>query len=343
MLQFNEKQYIANLLEATSQQFNYRLALETGRLSEWRSAFRTKLTELTGLDQVRESTKHLPLNARKLETKQFETYSREKWLIATEPGVDIPFYLLMPHSGNRLPLVLTPHGHGLHGKELYVGNVPEKGERDVALQAVNEGYAVIAPDVRGFGEMMNKAEGRGRTKYDSCREFQRIAMLFGRTLIGERIHDMGRLIDFAETISRIDTGKIAITGNSGGGTVSLFTAALDHRISVAVPSCYFCTFCASIVSLVHCPCNVVPGLMKYGEMYDVAGLFAPKPILIVSGEHDEYFPIEGTRNAFAHLQQIYSAYGASLQCELYVGKDGHRYYKERVWSFVREQFSGEPS
>src|SRR5690606_25437793 len=119
----------------------------------------------------------------------------------------------------------------------------------------------IAMDVRGFWEMARDEEfSQGRTC--SCDELQKRAFMFGRTLIGERVHDMGRLIDYAATRPEIDTSRIAITGNSGGGTVSFFTASLDERISVCVPSSYYCTFQGSIMNVPHCHCNFIPGMMK---------------------------------------------------------------------------------
>lgn len=161
-------------------------------------------------------------------------------------------------------------------------------------------------------------------------------MMFGRTLIGERVHDMGRLIDYATTRSEIDTEKIIITGNSGGGTVSLFTAALDERISIAAPGSYFCTFVDSVVQIDHCPCNIVPGIMQAGEMHDVVGLIAPRPVLFVNGEKDEIFPMDATRTAFSHVQKIYQKMGHPDLCELYVGDGGHRYFKDPVWPFVKK-------
>jgi len=345
MLQFNERQYIANLTSLTERRFDYRKALETGNWDEWRTSFRSRLAELTGLNLIRRDAAATALNPRRLETAALPDGSiREKWLVQTEHGIDIPFYLLLPRDGNGpFPLVLVPHGHGRRGKEVYVGHYESKeeaeealaGDRDIALQAVKEGYAVIAPDVRGFWEMASPEDVA--SKYgNSCREFQRIAMMFGRTLIGERIHDMGRLIDFAETNGAIDTSRIVIAGNSGGGTVALFTAAMDERISIAVPGSYFCTFAASIIPLTHCPCNIVPGILGLGEMYDIAGLIAPRPMLAVHGAHDPIYPVKGTQEAFSHVSRIYDAHGASGRCELYVGEGGHRFYKDRVWSFIAE-------
>ena len=120
-------------------------------------------------------------------------------------------------------------------------------------------------------------------------------------------------------------------GNSGGGTITLFSAALLSRVAFAMPSCYFCTFRDSIMSIYHCMDNYIPGLLKYAEMADVMGLFAPKPLVIVAGAKDDIFPIAATRKAFRDLRRIYAACGAGERCHLVVGNGGHRFYQEEAW------------
>ena len=139
----------------------------------------------------------------------------------------------------------------------------------------------------------------------SCRLQLMHDVLLGRTPIGDRVWDMSRLIDWAIAHQGVDPARIAITGNSGGGTVSLFAAACDTRISVAVPGCYFNTFAGSIGSIMHCDCNYVPGILRLGEMHDVAGLIAPRPFLAVAGRDDRIFPVAHTRPAFEQLAGVY--------------------------------------
>lgn len=338
---FNNDAYLSNLARSKETKHGYKTALKNASFQEWQSEYRTRLGELLGMPLIDKSAL---LHPRLVEKTTFDTYTKEKLFITTEPGVEIPFYLLLPKEGTGpFPLVLTPHGHWTRGKEVYTGNYADDderqeavdGEHDIALQAVAEGYATIAPDVRGFWEMA-RAEEMENDIPSSCSDLQRIAMMYGRTLIGERVHDMGKLIDYAATRNEIDASRVVITGNSGGGTVSLFAAAMDERITVAAPSSYFCTFEKSIVSLHHCACNLVPGILQSGEMYDVAGLIAPRPVLMVNGVNDSIFPIDGAREAFSHLQNIYREAGYPDRCELFEGGWGHRYYKERVWEFVKE-------
>ena len=128
------------------------------------------------------------------------SYVRESWRIHTEPTVPLPFYLLRPKSAPPSPpLVLTPHGHG--HPHVYVGlfDSPEEeaqireGERDIAVQAVEQGYLVIAPTTRAFGETRSPAEKKKGVS--SCRLQLMHDLLLGRTPIGDRVWDMSRLID----------------------------------------------------------------------------------------------------------------------------------------------------
>jgi dienelactone hydrolase len=344
MIHFNTEQYMETLFQHATREFAADKQLPDGNWQDWQSAFRKRLRELTGLERIAALTATLPLSPRSEGVTEFAGYTSEKLYITTEPGIEIPVYLLLPTKGTvPFPLVLTPHGHGRRGKEVYVGNYENadeeldnlSGERDIALQAVKEGYAVIAMDVRGFWEM-GREEEYANGDNNSCADLQKRAMLFGRTLIGERVHDIARLIDYAATRSEIDTNRIAITGNSGGGTVSLFAAALDERISICVPGSYLNTFKDSILAVYHCPCNYVPGILELGEMYDIAGLIAPRPFLAVNGSKDPIFPIAAARESFGKLQAVYNNMGYADRCQFFAGEGGHRYYKEPVWPFIHK-------
>ena len=315
-------------------------------LDAWQRAFRPHLRSMLGMDRI-EARGLCELCPQQVGQEDLGDYIREEWSIQTEPGFRTPFYLLRPKDTSKpRPLVLTPHGHGKAGKRTYVGlwddeeerEKIEVGQRDVALQAVREGYVAIAPDVRAFASMRLR-EDIAADQTSSCQQLQMRALLFGRTLIGERAWDMGRLIDYAATRPEVDCSRVVISGNSGGGTISLFTAACDERITVAVPSSYFCTFEHSIGTIRHCACNYVPGMLTTAEMHDVAGLIAPRPFLAVAGRKDTIFPYEGVQIAFAKLHRIYEVAGVPERCRLYTGDGGHRYYNKDVWPFVRQAFT----
>ncbi len=274
------------------------------------------------------------------------TYTREKIVMRAVDNLGVPAFLLRPKlMQGPVPAVLALHGHG-PGKVVPVNLPPpdydpreiSEGQRDYAVQAVEQGMIALAPDLRGFGELMLEDEfSRGHGS--SCIQLACRATQTGRNLLGMRITDLIQLVDWLEAREDVDAKRIWATGNSGGGTVTLFLAAVDARIAVAVPSCYFCTFRHSTLSIHHCPCNYVPDLSTYAEMSDIGGLVAPRPMLIVAGRDDDIFPIEGVRQAYAELERIYHAAGAGANVELYVGEGGHRYFSERVWPFVKEKLA----
>ncbi len=341
----NADNYVSVLAAETPKRFGFS-ATTRQEVEQWQRAFRPELARLLGLEAIA-SRGEAPMRANLLSRIELLDHVREDWTLETEPGFELPYYVLRPLNADRpLPLVLTPHGHNKQGRRTYAGvwaseqeqAEAEQGERDVALQAVREGYVAIAPDMRGFSSLRRREE-IDQDANNSCRTLQMHALLFGRTLVGERVWDVQRLIDWATELDYVDPDKIVITGNSGGGTISLFAAAVDERIRVCVPSSYFCTFQASIGSVYHCECNYVPGLLAHAEMYDVAGLVAPRPFLAVTGTEDPIFPVEAVRSSFASLREIYEVFGAGDCCKLSVNEGGHRYYKRDVWPFVRQALS----
>jgi predicted peptidase len=192
--------------------------------------------------------------------------------------------------------------------------------------------------MRGFGELMLEDDLEA-DRGNSCQQLSQRAMMAGKTLLGMRVLDSMCWYDYLDACDDVDSDNILITGQSGGGTGTLFSAAVDERFSQAAPSCYFCTFRDSILAMMHCTCNYAPGLLSLCEMYDVAGLIAPRPMHIIAGQEDQIFPIEGVRRAYETLQAIYAAFNAEDSLELHVGEEGHRFYADRVWDFFEENMS----
>ncbi len=344
-------------------------ATDPESLSAWQAAFRPKLREALGLDNMASDLSGYVPKAERLETADLGSHVRERWYLWVEPTVPLPFYLLLPkdlrrvdaskegmgrdarpeemNRSGKLPLVLVPHGH--NHPHIYVGLARDEaeeahmmeGERDIARQAAaEEGYIVIAPTTRAFGETRTSKDIEA-DKVHSCRDQLVHDLLLGRTPIGERVWDTSRLIDWAVANLPIDAGRIAITGNSGGGTISLFASACDTRIALSMPGCYFCTFVGSIGTIRHCECNYVPGLLRLGEMYDVAGLIAPRPFCAIAGRYDPIFPIDHVHAAYDRLKAVYAVAGAEDKCELAVGEGGHRFFKTPAWDFVRRHFGAQ--
>jgi hypothetical protein len=85
-----------------------------------------------------------------------------------------------------------------------LGRAGDGSVRDYALQAVRRGYAALALEVRGFGERRDRRPAEAREeRYEpdsidpnvTCKHAAMVALLLGRTSLGEKILDLRRAID----------------------------------------------------------------------------------------------------------------------------------------------------
>ena len=208
-------------------------------------------------------------------------------------------------------------------------------DRDVAVQAARQGFVAIAPATRGIG-CDGVPDIGGRHGGRACRSSLIHCLLAGRTPMGERVWDMARLIDWASELPNVDASTILMLGNSGGGMVTLYSAACDTRIKIAIPSCSYSSFVSEQGYVHHCDCNAVPAILGFGEFWDVAGLIAPRHLLTVNGIADALHPTETVDRAVARLAEIYREAGVPERYQHRYGHEGHRFYKALMWPFVQE-------
>lgn len=306
---------------------------------QWQRRARKRLIERLGGFPVTRA----PLNAEVLESRDFGTYTREKLVFDTRANLSVIGYLLLPKAGARpLPAVVCVSGHG-RGLPDILGLDDEgnpRAERNVgyakeyALQCVEHGYATLAIEQLAFGTRRDDAARKAGPQVESCRPAACAAVLLGQTMGGWRVWDAMRAIDYLATRPEVDASRIATLGASGGGTTSLFTAAVDERVKVAVVSAYFNTFRDSIMSISHCPDNYVPGLLQDMEMYDLSGLVAPRALFVESGRNDRIFPIAGSQTAAGKAREIYAAFGAPQQFGYEVHEGAHEVHLVGAFDFL---------
>lgn len=307
---------------------------------EWQRRARARLVErLGGFPAER-----VPLRADVLETRDFGTYTRERVVLQTREHLSAIGYLLLPKQrAGRLPAVVCLPGHGrgvtdVLGLEDDGTPRAQRGvgySKEYGLQCVEHGYAVFALEQLAFGSRRDAAARAKGPAENSCRPAACAALLFGQTMIAWRTWDAMRTIDYLLTRPEVDPARIATLGASGGGTISLFTAALDDRVRAGVVSAYFNTFRDSIVSLSHCPDNYVPGLLQDMEMYDVAGLVAPRCLFVESGRRDPIFPIAGSQTAAAHARRMYAAFGVPERFGYAIHDGAHEFNGVEAFAFMQ--------
>lgn len=266
--------------------------------------------------------------------------SLRRFTIAVEPGQRACGWLARPTGVVRPPVMLCLQGHttGAHisiGRAIHAEDAALiAGERDFALQALGHGFAALALEQRGFGERADRRPGRRIN--GGCVHPAMVALLLGRSMARERTWDVSRAVDLLQTCAGVDAERIACMGNSGGGTIAWYAAAIEPRIATLMPSCSVCPYGPSIGSLDHCPDNYLPGALLHFDMPDLAGLIAPRPCVLVCGREDPIFPITAVEDGFRTIAAVYAQAGASQHCRLVIGEGGHRFYAAQGWAALRD-------
>ncbi len=312
---------------------------------EWQKNVRPALREALGFTDLEPAE----LNPILIEHVEHEQHIREKWLLQTWQGARMPVYLLIPRQGKApFPTVLAFAGHGYGVKDII--GLWENGEerlepdgyqQEFGLELCRHGFLVVAPEIACFGERQTDFsyldQVLGQPVPTTCEQAAHLAFHLGGSVVGLRVHDALRLVDWLETRPEADLCRLGAMGISGGGMQTLFSTCLDERIRASVISGYYSTFQDSILAMSHCDCNFVPGLYRFGEMYDLIGLVAPRPVLVEAGTHDPIFPIAAVkRSVEIARERVYRLWKAEERFETDIFDGRHRISGRRAYDFLKE-------
>ena len=318
--------------------------VEATSWQNWRTAFRAGLWERLG-GQPHETT---PLTVEHGPVTERRGYRREYITFESEPGVVVPAWVLIPEGLTApSPAVIAVHGHG-YGVDDIVGinadgtdrDTPVGYHKDFAVELCRRGLVVIAPEMLSFGRRREPADQQVDPGHSSCRYPALWGIMQGRPLLGRRVRDTLRTLDVLAARPEADPARIGIMGISGGGMVSLFAAALEDRLRAAVISGYLATFRGSILAVEHCLCNFVPGILEDAEMYDIAALIAPRPLLIEAGTRDDIFPLPAVEEAYRHLERVYGAFEAVEHLDKDVFEGDHQISGAKAYDFLHDRLRG---
>ena len=315
------------------------VAATAGEARAWQRSTRAALGETLGL----QSGAKCPFKPRSVERVDKGDYTREKLVIRTAPDADLPVYLLVPKAARKpVPVVLALHGHGYGVKDI-VGlwedgaerDVPDGYHKDFGVALCRRGFAVVAPEIACFGERQTNFEHLAPGCVPTtCTHTAMLAFHLGLSVVGMRVRDGRRLVDYLATRRDLDMDRLGAMGISGGGMHAFFSMCMDERIKAGVISGYYSTFKDSILAMSHCACNFVPGLHVFGEMYDLVGLIAPRPLLVEAGDHDDIFPIGAVRRSVHKARAVYQVFGnkGEVQTDYFEGR--HQISGRRAYDFL---------
>ena len=295
----------------------------------WVERCRARLHGLMGPNPSR-----VPLNVETLESTACDGYRRDKIVFDTEDTMSVPAYLLVPDARTGSPpgaAVLACHGHG-PGKSQVVGlEHTDMPNADYALQLARRGYVVLAPDLRCFGERLDW----NPEDHYACDTNQVHAAMAGWNPLTQNVWDLTRSIDVLQEHPLVDPDRVGMVGISYGGTVTLFTAALDQRVAAAVVSGYFSSWAESH----KMPWNMCGSQVAFGQLgrlehEDLGSLIAPRPLLIESGTEDYLFPVATAAESVRRTRLVYESQGASDRLAHDIFEGEHQWHGTEALPFL---------
>lgn len=234
--------------------------------------------------------------------------------------LSLPGYLSWPR-GQDAPterIVLALHGHGEVEACLDIAGVSEDYHHRFSYRLAQQGFTVFTPELRGFGALYDLAEHdpQAQLRYwrwgqPSAYTAQTDAFLYGRTLLGDTIHD---LLGWETWLARhYSVDSIDVAGISWGGDLACTYPLYSSRVRSIFASGTLGSFTHTFRIAGNAPAHCIPGVLRWLDRSDIAGLNAPVPIAIHYGAEDTPGPgnesaayNQTAHPAFAELQTIYA-------------------------------------
>ncbi len=267
-------------------------------LEDWekqRPVWRQRLLSMLGLDPL---PKRTPLKVQVTGSLDRPNYRIEKIVFQSLPRLYVTANFYLPkRSSGRLPTILYLCGHSPHplgAKWDY---------QDRAAWFASNGYACLVLDTLEFGEVAGIHHG-----IHDLSMWHWLSL--GYTPAGTEVWNAIRALDYLETRPEVDKDRIGLTGISGGGAITWYTAAVDERVAAAAPVCstyMFGSQAAHWVASGQCDCIYFHN--TYLEDFPIVGaLIAPRPLIMMNGRQDPDFPPDGYHEVFRKVKRVYDFY-----------------------------------
>jgi hypothetical protein len=275
----------------------------------WQKELRSKLFGLLKMDDLLKAK--IPFDARLITSEERPEYIYQEFEFNSTPGRRIKAIVTTPRTGTPpYPAVVSIHGHGGSRYVVYDRSNVYKG---FAAELAETDYVTIAADV-GQHEVYEP----------------------GRTLMGERLWDVMRCVDYLASMKEVDKTAIGCAGLSLGGEMSMWLAAMDERVAACV-SAGFLTVMDQMEHN-HCMCWKFDGLRELVDFADIYSLIAPRPLQCQNGllEPPGMFVVPLARQALKEIRLIYSDMGKPGNVSLAAHRGEHEVDVPSLLEFFRK-------
>lgn len=237
-------------------------------------------------------------------------YVRLRIEYSVAPSERIAAFLLKPKGLiGPAPAILCHHQHA-HQFDLGKSEVAGlAGDPDQALgpELAARGYVVVAPDAIGFEER-NWSFPTGEAEYYELAT----RLVRGETLLAKVLHDLTVAVDLLLAQPEVDGTRLGFAGHSYGGRMAIWAPAFDDRIVASVSHCGCVNYKRSLVR--HAGVQMefcVPGIMRHGDVEDVARMVAPRALRIQATQDDKWSA--GAQEVFDYARSAFPPGQIELQ------------------------------
>lgn len=250
--------------------------------------------------------------------RKYDGYTVENFAIETLPGIYVTGSIYKPAKiKGKCPVMINPNGHFGNGR------YREDQQYRCAMQA-RMGIISASWDLFAWGESLLQFDGTLH-RLSAANSIQSLNTI--------------RILDYLLTLKEADHSRVGITGGSGGGSMTMMIAAIDNRITLSIPTVMMSSFFVG-----GCPCESGMTAHLCGgrtNNVEIASMFAPKPMLILSDGKD--WTHMTPELEFPFLKRTYGFYGAQDNVENeHFPSEGHDYgfsKRKAMYRFVAKHFN----
>ena len=269
-----------------------------------------------------------PLSPRATATVPEVGYKIEKLEFLSEPGIYLPTWVyvpVQPKTGSNAILYFSEGGKDADGME-FAEHEASGTKPGTLAQLARSGHYVVAVDVRGIGETAPAHGIRGGRKgdfgflFDVETAFAYMCWFMNRSLLGMRVQDVTRSVDYALSRPEVNSTSVHVIGKGMGALWAMYAAALEPRIQAVVCHEGLLSYrsLTGTDRYLHGADVFILDVLHHFDLPQVAAAVADRRLVLLSPLDAMKDPADlgSVHEAYRWTRDVYAAAGAEKQFQI---------------------------